>query len=44
MARDIRIAIRVSEEEKKQLEVEAKKNDRSVSDYIRLTVLKNIKK
>lgn len=43
MARSERIYIRVTPEEKANFQKLANKDNRSLSDYIRLSILKNIK-
>lgn len=43
MARSERIYIRVTPEEKVKLQKLADKNNRSLSDYIRVSILKNTK-
>ena len=43
MARTERIYIRLSEEEKAKLQALADKDHRTISDYVRLMILENLK-
>ena len=43
MARNERIYIRVTEEEKAKLQALADKEHRTISDYVRLMILENLK-